>query len=84
MSWALFILGHHPEVQSKIYDEMKEILGEDPDRMPEPDDLKKMRYLEAVIKESLRLFPSVPVYARRVEQSLTICKCIFSSSIFFN
>lgn len=32
------------------------------------EDLKAMKYLSAVIKESLRMFPPVPLFARRVTE----------------
>lgn len=36
------------------------------DRPASTEDLKKLKYLECVIKEALRLFPSVPFFARRL------------------
>lgn len=36
------------------------------------DDIKKCSYLEKCIKESLRMFPSVPLIARRLSEDVTI------------
>ncbi|KAM9770202.1 cytochrome P450 4V8 [Menidia menidia] len=63
MNWALHLMGSHPEVQKKVHQELQEVFGES-DRPINTEDLKKLKYLECVIKEALRLFPSVPFFAR--------------------
>ncbi|XP_014897490.1 cytochrome P450 4V8 [Poecilia latipinna] len=63
MNWALHLLGTHPEVQRKVQQELHEVFGTS-GRPINTEDLKKLRYLECVIKEALRLFPSVPFFAR--------------------
>lgn len=53
--------------QAKAYEELNDIFG-DSDRDPTMEDLKAMKYLENCIKDALRLFPSVPVIARRLTE----------------
>ncbi|KAG9335987.1 hypothetical protein JZ751_003386, partial [Albula glossodonta] len=65
MNWAIHLIGSHPEVQKKVQQELQEVFGQS-DRPINTEDLKKLRYLECVIKESLRLFPAVPFFARSI------------------
>ncbi|MBN3301800.1 CP4V2 protein, partial [Amia calva] len=71
MNWALHLLGAYPEEQKKVQEELEEVFGTS-DRPATTEDLKKLRYLECVIKESLRLFPSVPFFARSISEDCTI------------
>nr|XP_014270541.1 cytochrome P450 4C1-like isoform X1 [Halyomorpha halys] len=66
-----FLLATHPDVQEKAFKEQDEIFGNDR-RPPSMQDLQKMTYLEMVIKETLRLYPSVPFHSRKLYQDLKI------------
>ncbi|XP_035222493.1 cytochrome P450 4C1-like, partial [Stegodyphus dumicola] len=50
LSWALCLLGLHPEVQDKVFQELYLIFGSDKTREATLDDLNKMIYLEQVLK----------------------------------
>ncbi|KAL1463685.1 hypothetical protein WDU94_015417 [Cyamophila willieti] len=63
---VLLMLAIHPEVQEKAYQEITSIVGFDKTCEPSYEDLTNMSYLEMIIKESLRLFPPVPIVARQV------------------
>ncbi|XP_038611293.1 cytochrome P450 4V2 [Tachyglossus aculeatus] len=71
MSFVLFLLGSCPDAQRKVNDELDQVFG-DSSRHATMDDLKELRYLECVIKESLRLFPSVPFLARTISEDCCI------------
>ncbi|KAG8222111.1 hypothetical protein J437_LFUL002107 [Ladona fulva] len=73
ISFALFALGNHPEVQEKIVNEAEEMLaGMDPEKLTVAQ-LGKFEYLDCVVKECLRVYPSVPIVARELQSPLTIC-----------
>ncbi|KAL4586427.1 hypothetical protein LXL04_011063 [Taraxacum kok-saghyz] len=66
LQWIMANLVKHPDIQSKLYDEIVSVVGPPPPPPPpgvEPesaiseDELKKMPYLKAVILESLRRHP---------------------------
>jgi len=61
MSWCLFLLMQHREVEEKLLREVSTICGEEPVQY---DQLREFKYLEAVLNESLRLYPSVPIDAK--------------------
>ncbi|NWU10015.1 CP4V2 protein, partial [Cephalopterus ornatus] len=71
MNWVLYLLGHNPEVQKKVHKELDQVF-DNTDRPVTTDDLKQLRYLECVVKEALRLFPSVPMFARTLREDCCI------------
>ncbi|KAK7864374.1 hypothetical protein R5R35_010972 [Gryllus longicercus] len=69
LCWTLLLLGNHPEVQERAFEEQAAIFG-DSTRQPSIADLAQMKYLERVIKESLRLYPSVPIIVRLLTEDV--------------
>lgn len=68
-SFVLCQLGVHQDIQRRVYDELKGIFG-DSDRPVTFADTLEMKYLERVIMESLRMFPPVPLIARKLKQDV--------------
>lgn len=84
MSFTLFAIANHPEVQKKAFDELYNIFGSDKERMCTTTDLNEMKYLEMVIKESLRMYPSAPLFSRTVSENLDYSKFKISKKYFFH
>lgn len=72
ISWCIYLLGRNPEMQKKVQDEMDAIFANDVDRYATVADLKEMKFLECCIKETLRLFPSVPIIGREVHKEFSV------------
>ena len=66
-SWACHMIGSHPDVQKKLHEEIDGIF-KGSDRPVSNDDLRDLKYLECVVKETLRLFPSVPLFGRTMSE----------------
>ena len=66
-SWACHMIGSHPDVQKKLHEEIDGIF-KGSDRPVSNDDLRDLKYLECVVKETLRLFPSVPIFGRYMSE----------------
>ncbi|EAT40232.1 AAEL008017-PA [Aedes aegypti] len=72
ISWILLLLGAEPAIQDRIVEEIDHIMGGDRDRFPTMKELNDMKYLECCIKEGLRLYPSVPLIARKLVEDVQI------------
>lgn len=72
VGWALYLIGLHPQVQDKVHQELDDVFARDLDRDITVDDLKRMKYLDMCFKESLRLFPPVPIIGRVLEEDTVI------------
>lgn len=55
-----------------MQEELDQVFGDDPTRDVTSTDISKMKYLECCVKESLRLFPSVPFIMRQVDSDIAI------------
>lgn len=57
LSWTIYCLSTHPMVEAKARQEVLDVCGV---AGPSYDDMNRLPYLQAVINETLRLYPSVP------------------------
>ncbi|XP_034234397.1 cytochrome P450 4g15-like [Thrips palmi] len=70
-SFFLCIMGVQHDVQDRCAAELKDIFGHS-DRPATFQDTLQMKYLERCIMETLRLFPPVPILARRLTEDVKI------------
>src|SRR5215471_14972708 len=52
--WTIYLLSQYPQIRTKLQDEIRSVLA---GRDPTLDDLAKLRYLDWVLSESMRLYP---------------------------
>lgn len=62
LTFTIYILATHPDVFRQLRQEVLAICG--PDMPPTYETVRDMKYLRAVLNESLRLFPPVPINQR--------------------
>ncbi|MCA9653676.1 MAG: cytochrome P450 [Myxococcales bacterium] len=65
LSWTFYLLAEHPEVEARLVDEVREVLGERP---PTPEDVPRLEYTRMVLMEAMRLYPPVPGVPRGVRE----------------
>ncbi|XP_077231315.1 cytochrome P450 86B1-like [Tasmannia lanceolata] len=74
MAWFFWLLDQNPTVEERIMLEICSLLGERDSLKKEgnipvifqPEEVKRMDYLQAALSEALRLYPSVPVDLKEV------------------
>jgi len=65
LSSLVYVLTKYPDVQGKVREEINKVLEQ---REPTYSNLKRLKYLKAVIKETLRMFPPFPILFPRVSR----------------
>ena len=68
--WTLAELINNPDVFNKVREEIKYVVGNT--RLVEESDVPSLPYLQAVIKEALRLHPALPVVVRECREACKI------------
>ncbi|XP_041856776.1 sterol 26-hydroxylase, mitochondrial-like [Melanotaenia boesemani] len=70
LTWALYQLSKHPQVQDRLFKEVSTMVPAG--QVPTAAEVTRMPYLRAVIKETLRMYPVVPMNARIITER-SIC-----------
>lgn len=61
LSWTWYLLSGHPNAEATLHAELDRVLG---GRLPTINDMPRLAYTTAIVKESLRLFPPAWVISR--------------------
>jgi len=69
LTFTLHLLGRHPEVQQKVFDEILQIESEADNIV---DQLQKMTYINAVLNEAMRLYPPAWITDRQNVEDETL------------
>ncbi|WP_198670615.1 cytochrome P450 [Oceanicella sp. SM1341] len=62
LAWAWYLISQSGRVRDKLHAELAEVLQ---GRAPEIDDVRRLTYTRAIIEETLRLYPPVPILGRQ-------------------
>jgi len=81
--WCLQLLGHHQDIQQKLFEEIEEVVGTED--YVSLDHLANMKYLDMVVKEGLRIYPGVPMFGRELEHDIEVplTKILEITLVFF-
>jgi cytochrome P450 len=69
LTWAWVLLARHPEVEARLHSDLDSVL---PDAPPSLADLPRLKYADAVVTESLRLYPTAWAIAREAVRNTQI------------
>ena len=67
LSWTWYLLARHPEVEQRLVKELEEVLN---GRQPELEDVSRLPYTEAVLYETMRVYPPIHGIGR---ESIAAC-----------
>jgi len=65
LSWVWAVLEHHPEVEARLHAEVDAVLG---GRLPTADDVPRLNYTRMVVEETMRLYPPLYIFSRKVKE----------------
>src|SRR5258708_1177096 len=69
LTWTFYLLSEHPVVLRRVLAELETVLA---GRVPQVGDLSQLTYLEWVVKESMRLYPSAWTQGRRAVEAFDL------------
>jgi len=79
LSWTLHLLSLHPQLQDRLVEEINQVIEETPNiHKSIPGEfisrkmIAKMPFLDAVLKESMRLYPVAPFVVRKITDVMSV------------
>jgi len=69
ITWTFYLLSEHPTILKKVLAELKAVLA---GRYPQLEDLPQLTYLDWIVKESMRLYPSAWTQGRRAVEAFDL------------
>nr|XP_043607215.1 cytochrome P450 93A2-like [Erigeron canadensis] len=70
MEWGLSQLINHPNIMKKALEEIHQVVGEN--RLLQESDIPNLPYLQAIVKETLRLHPPFPMFVRKSTEDFMV------------
>ncbi|CAH0550246.1 unnamed protein product [Brassicogethes aeneus] len=71
IGWTLFALANYPDIQAKVQAELDEIF-QGKERPMTPEDIIRLKYLDRVIKEVLRLYVPAHIVGRKLDKEIVL------------
>lgn len=74
LTWAVYCLCKHPDTQKRLREELRTELPaiSDPNAQISSTEIDRLPYLNAVLQETMRIFPPVPLTLRETAHDTTI------------
>ncbi|HVB36306.1 MAG TPA: cytochrome P450 [Candidatus Acidoferrales bacterium] len=69
LAWTFYLLAQNPAAEAQLLAELQAVI---PGPMPVYEDLPKLRFTEAIIRESMRLYPPAWAQGRQAAEDCTI------------
>jgi cytochrome P450 len=69
LTWTWYLLSQNPEAEARLHEEIDRVLA---GRLPDFDDVGKLKYTEMVLAESMRLYPPAWALGRLAMQDFEI------------
>lgn len=83
ISATLYLLSRHKTIQDKVFAEIDEVIGRSRDIPITYQQFLDLKYMEMVVKESMRLYPAVEMIGREINHDLKLGKndeCVCSQT----
>lgn len=75
------MLAMHPDVQDRLFEELRSVFDSQNEETTY-DHLQRLTYLDRILKEVMRLFPSAPLIARVTRADIPLSNCTAPKGTF--